>query len=485
MSDVIISTPNHSFAFLETDQGILREMSDRYTFRPDGYMFTPAYKAGVWNGEIRLIDTRSGKVPKGLVPEVIDSLESSGYSVSLKKGDFESFKEELNMVDVSKLGLEFVPYDYQINAVERILKKKRQVIISPTGSGKSLIISLAMRSLLEYNKSVLIVVPNVSLIHQLYSDIDDYFKNDDSWVTEEVVQKIAEGREKVVTKSVVIATWQSIYNIRDRKWFEHFDSVFVDECHLAKAKSITSVVEKCINATVKVGLTGTLDGTLVNEMVLRGLFGPVHQVAKTSDLIDAGILTNLKIKTLILKHQGKFPKLDYKTEIDYIVKHERRNKFIAKLAQQTKGNTLILFQFVEKHGKPLKELIETLVPEKQVHFVYGGVPGDEREQIRKLVESQSDAIILASYQTYSTGVNVKNLHNIIFASPSKGRVRIFQSIGRGLRLHETKDECTLYDIADDLRGTRKAPNHTLKHMMIRLESYYSEGFDVKCIDIDM
>ena len=487
MNDVIIRSDNHSFAYLDCDYGIIREMSDRYTFKPDGYMFTPAYKAGVWNGEIRLVDIRTGRFAKGLVPDIIDSLEASGYNVSLARGDFDSFRETHDMVDVDSLKLGFEPYDYQIAGVKRILTKKRQVILSPTGSGKSLLLYLTVRSLV--GKKILIIVPNISLVSQLYSDFEDYAKNDDSWDVADNCQKIAEGASKEVSKNAVIATWQSIYTIKDKRWFEQYEAVFVDECHLAKAKSITGIMDKCINAGIRAGVSGTLDGSQVNELVLKGLFGPIHRVAKTSDLIDTGVLTDLRINVMILKHDPaavkSLGKLQYTDELDYLVRHERRNKLICKLAKHAKGNTLILFQFVEKHGKVLEKMLKDAAPDRKVFFVYGGVPGEERENIRKIMESQPDAIICASYQTYSTGVNLKNLHNIIFASPSKGRVRIFQSIGRGLRKHESKDICTLYDIADDIRGTKKALNHTLKHMMVRLEAYYSEGFNVKCVDIDL
>lgn len=484
MYNVLISSPNHSFAYINAEPSIIREMSDRFTFKPEGYMFTPSYKAGIWNGEIRLVDQRTGRFPKGLVPAVIDALEVSNYKVSIKPEDFKSFSDKYEMIDVNSLKLGFEPHDYQIEAVQRVLDKKRQLLLSPTSSGKSLMIHMLMRTMLEHDRRVLIIVPNISLIHQLYDDFKDYAKNED-WEVSEHVQKIAEGRSKDVNLPCTVATWQSIHTIKDHSWFEQFDVVIVDECHLAKGTSITKVLEKCTNASVKVGLTGTLDGTHVNEMVLRGLFGPVYQVTKTKDLMNAGIVTELDIKTIILKHAGEFPKLAYADELDYIVKSAKRNKFLVNLAANTKGNTLVLFQFVQKHGKVLESMMRELIPDKEVFFVYGGVPGEERENIRKLAESRNDIIICASYATFSTGVSVRNLHNIIFASPSKGRIRVLQSIGRGLRKHESKDICTLYDIADDLRGKRKALNHTLKHLTTRLENYYSEGFNVKCIDLNL
>ena len=485
MTEVLITSPNESFAKLNCDLGIVREMSDRFCFRPEGYQFTPAYKAGVWNGEIRLVHGQTGVFPKGLVPEVLDALENSEYDVYLDPDGFSKFAEKLPIVDIKSLNLDFEPHSYQIEAVERILQKKRQLILSPTGSGKSLIIYLLCRSL--PSKRILITVPNISLVSQLFSDFEDYSKNN-GWDVSEHVHTISEGAVKHSDKAITIATWQSIFK-QPASFFAKYDVVIGDECHLTTAKSLSSIMEKCTNAYIRAGVSGTLDGSVVNEMVLKGHYGPIYRVATTAQLMDKGILTNLAIKAIVLKHPEEacktFGKVQYVDEMDYLVRNQRRNQFISKLAGQTEGNTLVLFQFVQKHGKPLEQMLKSMNPHREVYFVHGGVSGDDREQIRQLVERKDNAIIIASYATYSTGINVKRLHNIIFASPSKGRVRIFQSIGRGLRKHDTKDVCKLFDIADDLRGKRKSLNHTLKHFTIRLQAYMSEGFSVKTIELEL
>lgn len=231
---VTISSHNHSFAQLNCDFGIIREISDRYTFKPEGYQFTPAYKAGAWNGEIRLVDLRSGLFPKGLVPDVIDSLEASGYTVKLSKGDFKSFAVKHDLVDIPSLKLGFEPYDYQIAGAKRILEKKRQVILSPTGSGKSLMLYLLVRSL--PNQKTLIIVPTISLVSQLFSDFKDYSKNN-GWDVDANVHTISEGAVKVSDKNVTISTWQSLFR-QPASFFSKYESAFVDEC-LHPSTSIT------------------------------------------------------------------------------------------------------------------------------------------------------------------------------------------------------------------------------------------------------
>ena len=161
-----------------------------------------------------------------------------------------------------------------------------------------------------------------------------------------------------------------------------------------------------------------------------------------------------------------------------------RNEFIKNLALSLKGNSLILFQFVEKHGKDLHNIIQEQAKGRHVFFVYGGTDVEVRESIRAITEKEKDAIIVASYGTFSTGVNIRNLHNIIFASPSKSRVRNLQSIGRGLRLGENKEEAVLFDISDDFR-IGKFANYTLKHFIERVKIYDEEKFSYKFYNIEL
>jgi superfamily II DNA or RNA helicase len=203
-----------------------------------------------------------------------------------------------------------------------------------------------------------------------------------------------------ITKSepfIDIATWQSIYK-QPASFFAKYDVVVGDECHLTTAKSLSSIMEKCVNAYIRAGVSGTLDGSVVNEMVLKGHYGPIYRVATTAQLMDKGILTNLAIKAIVLKHPEEacktFGKVQYVDEMDYLVRNQRRNQFISKLAGQTEGNTLVLFQFVQKHGKPLEQMLKSMNPHREVYFVHGGVSGDDREQIRQLVERKGRYIDL-------------------------------------------------------------------------------------------
>jgi superfamily II DNA or RNA helicase len=316
----------------------------------------------------------------------------------------------------------------------------------------------------------------------MYSDFEEYGFN-----SEKYCHKIFSGKDKNTDKPVVITTWQSIYKLR-KDWFKKFDVVIGDEAHLFKAKSLTSILEKMEDTEYRFGFTGTLDGTQTHKLVLEGLFGPAQKVISTKELMDSGTLAEFKIKILAMKYHDEIrkivSKMDYQAEMDFLVSHEGRNKFIKNLALSLEGNTLLLFQYVEKHGKILEEMIREEAGDRKVFFIHGGVKGEERDDIRGIVEKENDAIIVASYGTFSTGVNIKNLHSIIFASPSKSKIRNLQSIGRGLRKSNTKDSAVLYDIADDL-SWKSTSNFTLKHLMERVKIYDEEKFDYKLYSIGL
>jgi superfamily II DNA or RNA helicase len=306
---------------------------------------------------------------------------------------------------------------------------------------------------------------------------------------EPYLHRIYQGKDKNTDKALTISTWQSLYKM-PKEYFEQFDYVIGDEAHLFKAQSLTTILTSCINAKYRIGLTGTLDGTKTHKLVLEGLFGPVKQVTTTKQLIDKKQLAEFEIKCLVLKHDEDIAKelreKTYHEEIDYLISNEKRNKFIKNLAVSLQNNTLVLYQMVDKHWQILYDLIRETknIGERKVFFVHGGTDTTDREEIRKIMEIENDAIVVASFGTFSTGINIRNLHNIIFASPSKSRVRNLQSIGRGLRQAEGKDIATLYDIADDLR-VGKHMNFTLKHFVERTRIYNEERFPFKIYKIGL
>ena len=490
---------NETLIQIECEASTGQELSEHFCFYVPGYKFMPAYRNRMWDGKIRLFDMRSKTLYCGLLHYLEEFCAERGYQIKAhdinnleqshltQKVDLEAFIAELGL---SVNGVGITPRDYQIDALSLTVSEGKRLLLSPTASGKSLIIYMAMRYFLKYFKGkVLIIVPTTSLVEQMYSDFEDYSKLDDLWNTNENCHRIYSGRDKYnIPQRVLISTWQSIHKM-GTDYFEDFGMVVGDEAHNFKAKSLTAIMEKCVNAPFKIGTTGTLDGTQTHQLVLEGLFGPVYKVTTTKELMDKKSLAQMNISILLLKYQEEYckavSKLKYQEEIDFIVKYGPRNNFITNLALDQKGNTLILFNYVEKHGKPLHDILRTKINnDRKLFYVSGETKVDDRENIRAITEEQKNAIIVASLGTFSTGINIKRLHNLIFASPSKSQIRVLQSIGRGLRLSGDNINTKVYDIADDLhwKGTK---NYTLNHAAERIKIYSKEKFQFQVYDINI
>ena len=479
-----ITKKNEVFLQVNTEPSIARAVSDFFTFEVPGARFMPAYRNRIWDGKIRLYSPSTGELYVGLLPYLTKYLNDyeEDYTVSEDLQDEKTIDKQIlngfiRQLNLRSRGKSIRPRDYQVDAVEYAIRKHRALLLSPTASGKSLIIYILVRyyELLlreEQNDKILILVPTTSLVEQMSSDFIDY-----GW-QETYIQKVYSGHDRVVSKKVVISTWQSLYKM-PKKYFEQFGCVIGDEAHLFKAKSLTSILTKLHLCKYRFGLTGTLDGMQTHRLVLEGLFGSLNKVVSTKELIDEKTLSSFKIRSIVLTYPEQECKLvkdmKYQDEIDYIVTHTKRNNFIKDLTLSLNSNTLVLFQFVEKHGSVLYDLIKSNT-DRQVFYVYGGTDTQTREQIREITENEKNAIIVASYGTFSTGINIRNLHNIVFASPSKSRIRTLQSIGRGLRRSESKDSAVLYDIADDFTHKSKR-NFTINHFMERINIYNEEQFD--------
>ena len=484
-ANVVISKANEVFLRIDSEPHIEYELRDHFTFEVEGAKFMPQYRKRNWNGEIHLFDLRSKRIYIGLLDRIISFCERRDYTYKFIDNEYYGSPFEINE-GISKQGVKdymgaickHKPRDYQVEGVYDALRHNRKLLISPTASGKSLMIYSLVRYYVDKGEKILLVVPTTSLVEQMYKDFQDY-----GWDSESYCHRIYAGKEKTNEFPVTITTWQSVHKL-DRNFFTDYDVVIGDEAHLFKSKSLVSIMTKLEHAKYRYGFTGTLDGTQTHKWVLEGLFGPTYKVTRTDDLMKEGHLSKLDIQCLVLKHPPqKFE--TYQDEIEYLISHKQRNNFITNLTLDLKGNTLILYSRVETHGAILYEKINNnKQTDRKVFFVHGGVDADERELIREITERENNAIIVASYGTFSTGINIRNLHNVIFASPSKSRVRNLQSIGRVLRKSTNKVKAILYDISDDCTyNSRK--NYTLNHLIERIKIYNEENFNYEIITIQL
>ena len=480
---------NEVFLHVDTEPGLKQELADYFTFMVPGYQFMPSYRNKMWDGKIRLLDARNNCIYAGLLSHVEKFAQDRDYDIQYDSsiGITEEFslQEGKEFIETLQLPVEIPIRDYQLNAFVHAVRKNRCLLLSPTASGKSLIIYALIRY--YEGKKSLIIVPTTSLVSQLYTDFNDYGKNE-GWKSKQHVHYIMSGRDKQSDMPITISTWQSLYKM-PKQYFEQYDVIVGDECHLFKAKSLTSIMTKLVNAKYRFGTTGTLDDAQTHKLVLEGLFGRVKRVTTTKELIDKKQLSKFEIKAITLKYPEDIcrgmSRKKYHEEVDFLVGNNKRNAFIRNLAVSLKGNTLVLFQYVEKHGNLLYEIIKEKAEDgRKIFYVYGGTDVELREQVRAIVESEKDAIIVASYGVYSTGVNIKNLHNIIFSHPGKSKIRVLQSIGRGLRTSEGKEVATLYDIVDDL-SHKTHKNFAVKHFVERYKYYMEEKFPTKIYKVNL
>jgi len=484
MSNLVIKKKNEVFLEIHAEPHVCHELSDHFTFEVPGAKFMPQYRSKYWDGKIRLFDSRKNQIYVGLLDKLVSFCKNYEYEYEFLNNKYYGTPFEVNehisyegvkdyVTSISK----YKPRDYQIDGIYDALKHNRKLLIAPTASGKSLMIYGIVRYYVEKNQNTLIVVPTTSLVEQMYKDFADY-----GWDVGSYCHKIYAGKERETDSQVIITTWQSIYKL-PRKYFERFSVVVGDEAHQFKSKSLISIMTKLGNAKYRYGFTGTLDGTQTHKWVLEGLFGPSYKIIRTDELMEKGYLANLDIKIVLLKHPPRRFE-NFEEETQYIIKHQQRNNFIKNLTLDLKGNTLVLFNRVEDHGMPLYELINTSARNKKVFFIYGGVNVEDREEVRAIAEKENNAIIVASYGTFSTGINIKNLHNIVFASPSKSRIRNLQSIGRVLRKGDNKTKATLYDLADDI-SYKSRKNYTLNHMIERVKIYSEENFNYDIVNVTL
>lgn len=499
MSAIRIEQINQATLRITSDDfGIEQELCEHFKFRPDGYQFTPSFKNKVWDGWVRKYDVYRKTLPYGLLSYVENFAQKNDYPVEnlVPKTHEAPAREEVEQfiagLNLHSGGKKIALRDYQVEAVYQAIARGRMIALSPTSSGKSAIIYCYIRWMLQSGERVLLCVPTTMLVTQMFKDFEDYSSHN-GWDVEQFAHTLHAGREKIFTKPVLISTWQSIHaltktkNKATQEFMASWTVYIGDEAHRFASASLMQISDRLVNAKFRLGTTGTLKDSKVDKLTLEGSFGAVFKVTTTKDLMDAGQVVKLKIKCLMLQYPAEVKKamcgIDYKAELDWLVTNPKRNRFIANLTRAIPGVTLVLFQLVEKQGKALYETIKKQCGDtRPVFYISGKVSPKEREEIRAALMINPTAILVASYQTLSTGVNAPGIENVVFASPMKSRITNLQSIGRGLRLREGKSSCTLYDISDNLAHKSKL-NHTLRHFKERIETYQSEGFEFNVTEV--
>ena len=549
---MIIKDLNESFCKIifeenEDEINLKIKITNLLSVYVDGYQFTPAFRAGFWDGKKHFWKIKDGTLifPKGLVTSLIQKLKKDNYNVKYNYETYNNISEkELNNF-IKSLNLPFKPYDYQKTAVLKCLNEGRKICVMATSSGKTLSEYILIRYLQKQNLKGLLIVPNVSLVKQIVNDFKEYGIQEKEFDNFHVIYA---GKAKHFEKQVTISTWQSLY--KSPELFSALDYICIDEVHLAKAHVYEHIIiPSSINCKYRFGFTGTLPQSYADRMSITASIGKSEKIINAQGLIERGLATPVEIICLYINYNNEDKKIvrrfkNYQNEMKFIENHKQRNEFTSKLANQVSklGNTLLLFKKID-HGKLLlknllkikfhkdnikilekitpkiikekyqewesnkdinfyyngnidKEKIIKILKDKDlnflnniyslqdynIYFVYGKIDAKQREFIRKILEEKQNAILVASYQTTSTGINIKNLHNIIFGVGTKSSIRLNQSVGRGMRLFSSKKKIRIFDIVDDFsdikNGKKRNINYALKHFDVRIESYLNSGFKI-------
>lgn len=482
--DLKIKKLDSSFIKIETDEeSVLYDIYKSFSYSEPNFYRRPGT---FWDGVTRLFNKSKKTLPYGLLFDLLELCKKRKWEFELDK----EFKEDI--VDVSKEEIsEWVKeldirneknekievYDYQLEAIYLSIKFRRLTLLAATNAGKSLILYCLVRYYLMHDDAkVILVVPTIALVNQMYNDFENY-STSNGWSVQSNVHKISAGIEKRSNKQVYISTFHSICK-QEAEYFEDVTDILVDEAHKASSKSIKDICDLSVNARTKIGMTGTLKPEIIHPMLVKSRLGSIKRIVTVKELQDSGRATKTKIVRVLLKYNEEYKKrifkADYKEEIDFIISCKARNEIIKNFAKNTQNNTLLLFRLKDKH---LVELYNQLIEEdkSKKYFMYtGDTTPEEKELIKKYVEENNDACVLGTEGSISTGISIRNLHNFGFCHPLKSSIIVLQSIGRMLRLHKDKEYATIFDFCDDF-STKSWINTALKHSYDRTDYYKNEG----------
>jgi superfamily II DNA or RNA helicase len=507
MSEIKVHKLNESYSAIEAPKKLIKQMFEFLKVERAGAFFDPLVKSGFKSPYdfFGSIQNEQLLVMNGH----LDVLKSFGVERNFVQAEFTEEEVDEFLVQV-KQELPFPPYDFQEIAFKESILNYKQINLMCTSSGKSMTISLIAEFFRRKGMKGLLLVPNINLLTQFKQDIGDYNLTD----LYEDSHTIGGGStERHFNNSLTISTWQSLLNYKED--LGELDYIITDESHRFASLETSAIVKETLNCKYKFGFTGTLPEDSSMKMELIGLFGLPKKYITGAQLIERGLGTPIKINSIIFKYSPEDKNIfkevkaagrstnKYPAQLQFIKDHEARNEFIVGLMLKLKntGNTLMLYQHT-LHGKSLFiDTMAKLYPDVEVlnknitgkksfefqkqygvYFLNGEDDAKTRENTRHVLEEHNDAILIANFAILSTGVNIKKLHNLVLASPMKSYTTITQSIGRGMRLHESKSVFTVFDLIDDF-GIRKPGGLFYKQYIHRRNtSYNPEQYPVNEID---
>jgi len=492
---IYVSPFNEAFIRVRGTEAVEMHLSDHLKFRSPTARWSKKVKMRLQTGDVYLYNRKDHLVLKGLYNRILLFARVNNYkikstltdeaTVPMERAESYASKVLVNIKDKGAVHLD----KYQQDAVAKAIHYERLLLLSPTSSGKSAMMYAMVRWYLSYKKRIVIIVPSTWLVDQMYQDFVQYAKDiDPKFDPEKTFHRLYSGQPRKFSQPCLITTWQTL-SLLETKFFNGFDVIIGDEAHGFNAKVLSLMMKTNVRSKVRIGMTGTIDDLKVHLYNLEGYFGPTYQVSTTKTLMDEGRVSQLSIEFICLNYKNfdqlleskgyaSKHRLEYTEEVDLIQNVQKRTDFIAQLgAKVIKGTTLILFQNIA-HGKAIVESLKAMnLDDIDVHYIDGQVEVDGRQEIKSIVESSKRHVIVASYGVLRQGVSIPSIDAIIFAHPTKSKIRSLQSIGRGLRLKDGKSSCTLYDIVDIFSSAGRA-SYCSVHGRERASFYQAEQFDM-------
>jgi superfamily II DNA or RNA helicase len=486
-----LNPDNTKLILIESTKGEYNQLKLYLTRKVNNYRFMKRVKLGVWDGNIDYF--KDGFIDFGLWQEVYQCCKTYGYQFIIENKDqfpmnknitqekLQEFIENFYKDHKTSDGKPFIPYEHQVEAIFQLLKYQYGIVEIATAGGKSLVFGTLLFYYLKNvnpNAKFLLIVPNISLVTQFYNDLGDYnygFNSEnltpcDIRIDEVMSDKPRKYRDEEKKPNVYIGTYQSLEKY-PKEWFKQFEVVAADEAHTAKAQTLINILTKTFgSAKIRFGMSGTYPSpTSVEILTIQSLLGPKLINISAKKLMDKGLISTVKIKVILLHHDNhKFAEGVYNIkkrgdgqkawllEKEYVANSAKRKTFIKNLVDKFSTNSLILFHNIE-YGTDLFNFLKDNCQKKDVFFIDGETPMEKRDYIKNKMEDTSGnpKILVASFGTTSTGVNIKAITNIIFSQAFKSDQVIRQSIGRGLRLHSEKNKLIVFDIVDIFHDTFK------------------------------
>jgi len=505
--DVLIDKKDASYFYLVPSYQTLKDSFYKaFSWYVEGYKYMPQYKNTPWDGKIYFYKAGTCEMPLGLWDMVIEKCKNEGLNVGF---NWKWKERKISKREVKDFIKRFSPFplrDYQFNAIYWGLRKRRLSIEIPTSGGKTVLIYLFARWFYESGKKVLIIVPRVQLVEQTY---EEFYEWDKEWCEKNVLRIHGgvdwKGKEKEY--KVIISTWQSLHE-KKKVFFKQFDALIVDEAHSSKANVLRKICEKCVNAWDRIGLSGTYPSKKWSDYwSIVSSIGPVKRFTTYKKMVENDWIADFEIVSIILKYPKKFLQvveklwkayqdikgiefdnyrsriIRYNFECEIQMYSYLRNLFLLEMAKKMKKNSIFLFTRRE-HGKILYELFKNEIKDKEIYYIDGTVKVEDREFFKQRMEEKNNVIIVASYGTFSEGINIKNLHNIVFCSSYKSKIKVLQSIGRVLRKLENK-EAKIFDIVDYFPFGGNEENILVRHFKRRERYYkmYEMKYEVKWVNL--